>query len=409
MNFIRDKQIRHFCVFLVFFVLLLFLSGIGLYTAQTKAAQNLFLSHDRAVAASLLEQGVSKDVIAKAITNTAVSKEGADLLVNIGVTEHTAIRFLPFIFEFQQTTGYSMLIAGVFLSVLLFGGASVFFWKREQLYEQAAQVIARFTEGNFSCHMPQMNEGTIYRLFASVDQLATILQSKNETECKAKEFLKNTISDISHQLKTPLAALSMYHEIISDEPENTDTVKEYAEKTGLALKRMEQLIQSMLKITRLDAGSITFEKDCCPISELISQSIRELTTRAINEGKEILIDGSPEKTVVCDRQWTSEAIGNIVKNALDHTDRGGKIHISWEQTPAMIRIFLSDNGAGIAPEDIHHIFKRFYRSKKSLDTQGVGLGLSLAKSIIEGQGGIISVQSSLNERTTFILSFLTEL
>lgn len=409
MNLFRDKQIRYFGVFLFSFALLIFLSGMGLNAIQEKAIQNLFLSHDRAMATSLLEQGVSKDVIAKAVTNTVSSQEGVALLANIGITEHTAVRFLPFIAEFQQISGYSMLSMGAFLSMLLFSGAFIFLWKREQLYLQAAKVITCFTEGDFSYHMPQMQEGTIYRLFASVDQLATILQSKNEAGHKAKEFLKNTISDISHQLKTPLAALTMYHEIISVEPDHIETVTEYSEKTGLALKRMEQLIQAMLKITRLDAGSIVFEKESCRVSELIYQAINELTTRAASEGKEIIIDESPEETVLCDKQWTSEAVGNIVKNALDHTDSGGKIHISWNRTPAMVRILISDNGTGISPEDLHHIFKRFYRSKKSLDTQGAGLGLSLTKSIVEGQGGIISVQSALQEGTVFTLSFLTEM
>lgn len=409
MNFIRDKQIRNFCIFLLFFILLFCFSFKGLYAIQEKAAQKLFLSHDKAMVTSLLEQGVSKEVIAKAITNTKSSEEGTTLLANIGVTEDTMTRFLPFISEFQQTTGYAMLLMGVFLSIVLISGTFIFLRKREQLYQQAAQVINCFIEGDFSCHMPQMNEGTIFQLFTSIEQLATILKSKNETVYKTKEFLKDTISDISHQLKTPLAALSMYHEIISDEPENLNTVKEYSVKTGFALMRMEQLIQSMLKITRLDTGSIVFEKNCCFMSELISHAVRELSTRAVSEGKEILIDGQPEELIVCDKQWTSEAIGNIIKNALDNMARGGKIHISWENTPGMIRIFISDNGKGIAPEDLHHIFKRFYRSKKSLDTQGVGLGLSLTKSIVEGQGGIISVQSNLDEGTTFVLSFLTEL
>lgn len=408
MNIFRDKQIRYFCIFLLSFALLIFLSDMVLNAVQEKTIQNLFLSHDNAVVTSLLEQGISKDVIAKAVTSTASSQEGTALLTDIGITEHTAIRFLPFIAEFHQISKYSMLLIGIFLSILLLGGTFIFLRKREQLYLQGAKVITCFAEGDFSCRMPQMNEGTIYRLFASVDQLSTILQSKNETGYKTKEFLKNTISDISHQLKTPLAALTMYHEIISNEPDNIETVKEYSEKTGVALKRMEQLIQSMLKITRLDAGNIVFEKERCCISELISQAIGELTTRAANEGKEIMIDDSPEETVICDKQWTSEAVENIVKNALDHTDSGGEIHISWNRTPAMIRIFISDNGTGIPPWDLHHVFKRFYRSKKSLDTQGVGLGLSLTKSIIEGQGGIISVQSTLNEGTVFTLSFLTE-
>ena len=114
---------------------------------------------------------------------------------------------------------------------------------------------------------------------------------KNETERKAKEFLKDTISDISHQLKTPLAALTMYQEIIESEPENAETVKQFAAKMGISLKRMEQLILSMLKITRLDTGNIIFEKKSCRVSELIAHSVNDLTTRAKSESKQIQIDG----------------------------------------------------------------------------------------------------------------------
>lgn len=407
MNLFQDKQIKHYTAFILALVLLIFLSVNGLNAVQVKAMHGLFLSHDNAVVTSLFQQGVSKDVIAKAITSTTSSQEGATLLANIGVTENTAVRFLPFINEFHKISIFCMLLFSVILSSLILFGSFVFLWKRDQLYLQAAKVITNFTEGDFSYHMPQMKEGTIYRLFACVDQLAMILQSKNEAERKAKDFLKSTISDISHQLKTPLTALTMYHEIISEEPDQVQTVIEYSQKTELALKRMEQLIQVMLKITRLDAGSIVFEKESCYLSELIAQAVSELTTRAAREGKEIIVDELPEENLICDKQWTSEAIGNIVKNALDHTDSGGKIHVSWNRTPAMLRIMISDNGSGIAPEDLHHVFKRFYRSKKSLDTQGIGLGLSLAKAIVEGQGGIISVQSVLEKGTDFTLSFLT--
>ena len=241
-----------------------------------------------------------------------------------------------------------------------------------------------------------------------MEQLATILQSKNETEHKTKEFLKTTISDISHQLKTPLAALAMYQEILADEPDNADAVREFSGKMGAALTRMEQLILSMLKITRLDTGNIVFEQKAHPLPELISRSLSDLTERARLEGKELLINGDPEAALYCDAGWTSEAIGNLVKNALDHTDVGGHIQISWKRTPAMLQITVADDGSGIAPEDIHHIFKRFYRSSHSLDTTGVGLGLPLAKSIIEGQGGLISVQSTPGEGTAFTLSFLTK-
>lgn len=409
MNFYADKQVRHLCIFLIFFVILFFASSAVVNVIQTKTVQEAFLLYDSSIATSLLEQGIPKDVIAKAVTSTTKSRAGTELISTIGVTKYTSIRFLPYVGKFEQVTVRAMFFMAVFLLVLLFAEIFNFLWKREELYKQALKVIDRFTEGDFSCHMPQMKEGTIYRLFTSIDQLSTTLQSKNEAEHNMKEFLKKTISDISHQLKTPLAALSMYNEIISDEPGNIETVKKYSKKTELSLKRMKELIQSMLKITRLDAESIVFEKRSCSVSELISEAVCELTTRAKNERKKIIIDGSHKETITCDRQWTNEAIGNIVKNALDHTGSGGEVHISWNRTPAMIRIFISDNGTGILPEDLHHIFKRFYRSKKSLDTQGIGLGLSLAKSIIEGQGGIISVQSTLHEGAVFIISFLTEM
>ena len=410
MNIYRDRQVKKFCFFLSTCGVIFLIWGMGIYQYQGKNVQRIFLEHDRAVVSSLLENGVSKDIIAKSITNDIQNNKGKEFLVNIGMTEKTALKYFPILLEFQKSVGTLMLLRSVFLIGSLASAIFVFFYKREKLYQHAIQTIARFTEGDFSCRLSQKSEGTLYRLLSSVDQLSLMLQSKGEVERNGKEFLKNTISDISHQLRTPLSALLMYHEIMSDEPDNIKTVKEYLDKTGASLQRMEQLIQSMLKITRLDAGSIIFEKRCCLLSDLIECSVQELTTRAENESKDIVIDGPSGEVIVCDREWTCEALGNIVKNALDHTDNiKGKVHITWEYTPTMVRIFISDNGTGISPKDLHHIFKRFYRSKKSVDIPGIGLGLPLAKSIIEGQGGILSVESRLGEGTTFIISFLTEL
>lgn len=408
MNFLHDKQIKKYFLFLAGFILVLFLFEIGFIAIQSSMIRTLFLTHDNAVVTSLLDQGVSKDMIASAIANREGSTKGADFLAAIGRTEKTIPRLLPFVALFQHTAGYFALIMGMILSALLFTGTILFFRKRDLLYQQAASVISDYIDGDYSRHMPQMNEGTIYQLFASIDELAAMLQAKSESGRKAKEFLKGTISDISHQLKTPLAALTMYQEIIENEPDHPDTVKKFSEKIGSSLRRMEQLILSMLKITRLDVGNIVFEKEAYQISELIFRSISELTTRANNEKKEILLEGSSDEMLICDMEWTSEAVGNIVKNALDHTDAGGTIHISWNRSPYMVRIIITDNGSGILPEDIHHIFKRFYRSKNSMDTQGIGLGLPLAKLIIEGQGGTISVQSTVDEGTAFTISLLTK-
>lgn len=408
MSLLHDKYNRQYCIFIVVLIPLLFLIGLTVIYTQTAATKEMFLTHDNAIAASLLEEGVSKEVIATALMNTEADTTGNKFLTEIGLSNNTDIENLPYVSAVKNSTLISQFVMLFLWTLLLFLGTMLFLYRRERLYRKSENIIKDYIDGNYTVHLPQSNEGNIYQLLASVDQLATMLQAENDTEQKTKEFLKNTISDISHQLKTPLSALVMYQEIIENEPDNPETVKEFSFKIGTALKRIEQLIQSMLKITRIDAGSIYFEKSNYSISNILNHAINELTTRADNEKKEIVIDGDLEQMLYCDIEWTGEAVGNIVKNALDHTDAGGKITISWERTPAMIRIFITDNGHGIAGEDIHHIFKRFYRSKNTSDSQGIGLGLPLAKAIVEGQGGILSVQSERLQGTTFTLSFLTE-
>ena len=408
MSLLHDKYNRQYCIFIVVLIPLLFLIGLTVIYTQTAATKEMFLTHDNAIATSLLEEGVSKEVIATALMNTEADTTGNKFLTEIGLSNNTDIENLPYVSAVKNSTLTSQFVMLFLWTLLLFLGTMLFLYRRERLYRKSENIIKDYIDGNYTVHLPQSNEGNIYQLLASVDQLATMLQAKNDTEQKTKEFLKNTISDISHQLKTPLSALMMYQEIIENEPDNPETVKEFSFKIGTALKRIEQLIQSMLKITRIDAGSICFEKSNYSIPNILNHAINELTTRADNEKKEIVIDGDLEQMLYCDIEWTGEAVGNIVKNALDHTDAGGKITISWERTPAMIRIFITDNGHGIAGEDIHHIFKRFYRSKNTSNSQGIGLGLPLAKAIVEGQGGILSVQSERLQGTTFTLSFLTE-
>lgn len=408
MSFFRDRQIRRYTIFLVLFSILLLGINLMFSNSQIDSAKEIYTMQNEAIVSSLLEQGVPKEVAANALQSDTVSEGGKQLLKELGMDRQSKVQSIPGLIRFQQSAFSQAVILSIVLILLLVTGTAVFFWYRKRLYLQANKVISQYIDGDFSNHLPQNSEGAIFQLFSSVEQLATMLKSKNETEHKSKEFLKNTISDISHQLKTPLAALTMYQEIIAEEPENAETVKEFSAKMGSSLNRMNQLIQSMLKITRLDSGNIVFEKSRCSVSNLIAHSIRELTTRAENENKQIIVEKSPDEQLNCDMEWTGEAIGNIVKNALDHSGSGGMIHISWERTPAMVRISIADNGDGIAEEDIHHIFKRFYRSRNTLETPGIGLGLPLAKSIVEGQGGFLGVQSELHRGTTFTLSFLTE-
>ena len=166
------------------------------------------------------------------------------------------------------------------------------------------------------------------------------------------------------------------------------------------------LVQNLLKITKLDAGSIVIEKAVENVSDMMNDIELHFAYRAKQEQKEIVLSGSDSISLLCDRDWMIEAIDNIVKNALDHTHKGDSVHIEWRQFASVVQITIKDNGSGIHPEDLHHIFKRFYRSRFSKDTQGIGLGLPLAKAIIEAHNGTIEVDSELGVGTTFVINFL---
>lgn len=405
MRFLADKEQKRYFYYMAAILLMASVFAVAIWAANGRRMKAAFLNHDKCVASSLIGQGVDESVITRAFAEREITKEGTALLTRMGIKEETGLLFLPDIWGVQKGTG--LWLAGLFLCLwagLLFLTAS-FFESRERVYEKAIRLVDRFMDGDFKEHLPRMEEGGLCRFLGKVDGLANALSAGNEEAVKAKDFLKDTISDISHQLKTPLSALIMYNEIIESEAgADTEAVLAFTKKSSASLARMEELIQTLLKVTRLDAGAVLFEKQKWLLRDVVLRAVSELQVRAAEEGKVILLAGSDELSVDCDLQWTGEAIGNLVKNALDYTDRGGQVSVSWEQFPERVRISVKDNGKGIAEKDIYHIFKRFYRaSKENGVRQGIGLGLPLAKSIAEGQGGTLSVQSSLGEGTTFTL------
>ena len=188
--------------------------------------------------------------------------------------------------------------------------------------------------------------------------------------------------------------------------DRSSTVKEFATLSEQELDRIEMLVQNLLKITKLDAGSIVIEKTKENVADMMRDIELHFAYRARQEQKKIVLSGSDNVLLLCDRDWLIEAIDNIVKNALDHTEKGDTVRIEWKALSSAVQIAVKDNGCGIHPEDLHHIFKRFYRSRFSKDKQGIGLGLPLAKAIVEAHNGTIEVDSELGIGTTFTMNFL---
>lgn len=303
-------------------------------------------------------------------------------------------------------------ISPVILALSLLSAAFIlavcfrYFHRQNMMIEAATEQMNCFLAGNTDARIASDDEGELYKLFHVVNTLAAVLNAHAENELQAKEFLKNTIADISHQLKTPLAALSIYNGLIQSEAEELPEIKEFALLSEKELDRIERLVQNLLKITRLDAGAIIIHKTCENIADMANEIELSFAYRAKQEQKEIILSGADDLTLFCDHDWMIEALSNVVKNSLDHTNIGGQILVEWKPLAALTQITIKDNGNGIHQEDIHHIFKRFYRSRFSQDKQGIGLGLPLSKAIIEAHEGTITVDSILGQGCIFTISFL---
>ena len=400
------KETKTLLIAITAVCLISFLLAGGIATLLAKNFQQELLLHDYGVAGHLLNN--EKELSISAFTsqpNENDIERGRAALASIGYDETTSMRFLPAVQIYRNQTMFSVFLLLVFLFGAIYLSLFLYLRRQHKAFSNAENTIRQFLDGNTTSRIECSQAGDWYSLFHAINEMATILSAHAENQRQTKEFLQDIISDVSHQIKTPLSALKMYHEIIEGHKDDAATVRSFTEKSQREIKRMEDVIYTLLKLARLDAGIIQMEKTPENLSVLMQDVLERFETWAEREHKTITLSGKEDVVLSCDALWVSEAIGNIVKNALEHTENGGHIGVKWSQSPLMTQIEISDDGKGIHPEDLYNIFKRFYRSRFSSDVHGIGLGLPLAKSIVEAHGGTISVTSSLGAGTTFTLNF----
>lgn len=400
------KETKTLLIAITAVCLISFLLAGGIATLLAKNFQQELLLHDYGVAGHLLNN--EKELSISAFTsqpNENDIERGRAALASIGYDETTSMRFLPAVQIYRNQTMFSVFLLLVFLFGAIYLSLFLYLRRQHKAFSNAENTIRQFLDGNTTSRIECSQAGDWYSLFHAINEMATILSAHAENQRQTKEFLQDIISDVSHQIKTPLSALKMYHEIIESHKDDATTVSSFTEKSQREIKRMEDVIYTLLKLARLDAGIIQMEKTPENLSVLMQDVLERFETWAEREHKTITLSGKEDVVLSCDALWVSEAIGNIVKNALEHTENGGNIGVKWSQSPLMTQIEISDDGKGIHPEDLYNIFKRFYRSRFSSDVHGIGLGLPLAKSIVEAHGGTISVTSSLGAGTTFTLNF----
>lgn len=401
------KETKKLLLAITIICLVSFLLAVGISFLLTKNFQHELLLHDYGVSGYQLNHEDELQISAfTSQPNENDIERGREALASIGYDETTSMRFLPAVQTYRNQTVLSIFVLLVFLFGAIYLSLFLYLQRQHKAFNNAENTIRQFLDGNTTSRIECSQAGDWYSLFHAINEMATILSAHAENQRQTKEFLQDIISDVSHQIKTPLSALKMYHEIIESHKDDAATVSSFTEKSQREIKRMEDVIYTMLKLARLDAGIIQMEKSEENVSILMQDVLERFETWAEREHKTITLSGKEDVILLCDALWVSEAIGNIIKNALEHTENGGHIGVKWSQSPLMTQIEISDDGKGIHPEDLYNIFKRFYRSRLSSDVHGIGLGLPLAKSIVEAHSGTISVTSTPGTGTTFTLNFI---
>ena len=232
--------------------------------------------------------------------------------------------------------------------------------------------------------------------------MVTILKEEYSSEHKQKKYMSDMMSDISHQFKTPLTAISLMTELLMN-PEVTEEQRlEYASKIDSQVGKMTWLIKNLLTLSQLEAGVLEMKSDKISLPNMMSEIEESLEVMAETSEVELNVQTPEGLELRGDKHWLREALTNIIKNSIEHTASGGYVRVDSSDNNIFTCIKISDNGKGIAKEHLPHIFERFYKADNT-SKNSVGIGLAMAKQIINQHAGTIEVESEVNEGTTFTI------
>lgn len=287
-----------------------------------------------------------------------------------------------------------------FILLLLF---FLFSYYRYGKLRQLADYLRDIRQGQYRLAVQNYEEGELSILRSEIYKVTVLLEEQAKTLEKEKQQLADSMSDISHQLKTPLTSMLMMTDLLCEQPMDAATGKTFLLQIREQLERMQWLVSSLLKLAKLDAGAVTLKREPLTVFPLIHKAVAPLLVMMEDKGLSLEILGQDDAWIVADDHWTIEALTNIIKNCIEHTKVGG-LKIRAVQTNLYTQIQIEDTGEGIAKADLPHIFKRFYKGKNA-DENSVGIGLAMAYSIIREQMGDIAVVSQEGRGTQFTIRF----
>ena len=269
----------------------------------------------------------------------------------------------------------------------------------DDLLEQITLLIEALVEQQERQIFSEAEDTLTARLQHQLLKLRNILTAQNQMLAKEKEQIKTLISDISHQIKTPIAAANTFAELLSDGELSAEERTEYITTLQMSLGKLTFLTNSLIKMSRLESGIISLKPEKNSLNGIVLQAVKTVYAKAKEKGILITFECDQAFEAVLDFNWTAEAISNVIDNAVKYTPQGGFVRLQITEYPSFLRLDISDSGVGIPEEEQAKIFGRFYRGKQSVGTDGVGIGLYLTREIINKQNGYMKVSSDENGST----------
>ena len=301
-----------------------------------------------------------------------------------------------FAFSRDRGCGIAVIVLVILLNLIYFYASHFRYMKIKKLSDLLDNVLYN---SEYSI-IDDCGEGELAVLQSEIAKLVGTMREQQSLLLKEKIFLSDSIADISHQLKTPLTSINLLVSMLSAQGLDENRRLELCRSLSRQLSGVDWLVASLLKMSKLDAGTAGIMPASTEMSELVERSVQPLLIPL--ELKQIEFSFCGGGGCVCDVSWTSEALRNILKNCMEHTPSGGKITVTASETPLFSELIITDNGSGIDSDDLPHIFERFYKGKNS-DAGSVGIGLALAKTIINAQNGTVKAKN--NNGAEFTIHF----
>lgn len=272
--------------------------------------------------------------------------------------------------------------------------------------KEITKMISKINNRQFDININDFNEGELSILKSEISKTTIMLRQVADNSVKDKLNLKDSLGDISHQLKTPLTSITIMIDNILDNPDMDEkTRKRFLINIKREILNINFLVMSLLKLSKFDANVVKFNKESVYLKDIINESIKNVSMIKELKNITIKVSGDDNIKLLCDFKWQIESITNILKNSIEHTSEYGTVEVNYSENKLYTRILIKDNGKGIDSDDLPHIFDRFYKGKNG-SNDSFGIGLSLSKTIIEKEGGSITVKSTPNIGTIFTIKYL---